>query len=349
MPSDNPLLASLKLELAYFSGRAWQSREVGGAGVILKFERVIPRRSGRFQPLRANEITPKFLDRAIRALKRWKYEFVTMDEVCRRAVILAQHRRFVCLTFDGGYKDLARAAHPILRHHGVPFTVYVPTSFPDGVGEPWWLALEKIVAKENRINLIIDRKEQHFSARTPEEKTEVFEFLSSWLRQLPQPELSSAIQDLCKRYSVDLAALTREAMIDWVDLTGLAADPLATIGSATVNYAALSSLKNPDALREMTMGKAVAEAAFHRDIKHFAFPFGDRNAFGRAHVVMAREAGFSSAVSTIAGIVDTAGRTNLHALPRIAWDGRITSLRAMRVLLSGATFAPVRPTPKSEI
>lgn len=349
MPSDNPLLASLKLELAYFSGRAWQSREVGGAGVILKFERVIPRRSGRFQPLSANEITPKFLDRAIRALKRWKYEFVTMDEVCRRAVILAQRRRFVCLTFDGGYKDLARAAHPILRHHDVPFTVYVPTSFPDGVGEPWWLALEKIMAKENRINLIIDRKEQHFSARTPEEKTEVFEFLSSWLRQLPKPELSSAIRDLCKRYSVDLAALTREAMIDWVDLTGLAADPLVTIGSATVNYAALSSLKNPDALREMTMGKAVAEAAFHRDIRHFAFPFGDRNAFGRAHVVMAREAGFSSAVSTIAGIVDTAGRTNLHALPRIAWDGRITSLRAMRVLLSGATFAPVRPTPKSEI
>ena len=64
---------------------------------------------------------------------------------------------------------------------------------------------------------------------------------------------------------------------------------------------------------------------------------------------MAKEAGFSSAVSTIAGIVDTAGRTNLYALPRIAWDGRIASLRAMRVVLSGATFAAVRPTRKSDI
>jgi len=97
------------------------------------------------------------------------------------------------------------------------------------------------------------------------------------------------------------------------------------------------------------MGKAVAETAFHREVRHFAFPFGDRDSFRRAHVVMAKEAGFSSAVSTIAGIVDTAGRTNLHALPRIGWDGRLTSLRAMRVLLSGATFAPVRPTPKPEI
>lgn len=349
MPSDNPLLTRLKLELAYFGGGAWQSREVGGAGVILRFERVIPRRRGQFQPLAPGEITPKFLDRTIRALKRWKYDFVSMDEVCRRAVILAQRRRFVCLTFDGGYKDVARAAYPILRHHGVPFTIYVPTAFPDGVGDAWWIALEKIIAEENRVNLIIDQKERHFSVRTLSEKNDAFAFLSSWLRQLPPAELSSAIHDLCKRYSVDLTALTREAMIDWADLTQVAADPLVTIGCSTVNYTALSSLKNPAALREMTMGKTVAQTAFHREVRHFAFPFGDRDAFGRAHVMMAKEAGFSSAVSTIPGIVDTAGRTNLHALPRIAWDGRINSLRAMRVLLSGATFAPMRPTPKAEI
>jgi peptidoglycan/xylan/chitin deacetylase (PgdA/CDA1 family) len=132
--------------------------------------------------------------------------------------------------------------------------------------------------------------------------------------------------------------------MDWADLAKLAADPLVTIGSATVNYPILSNLKNPAALREMTMGKAVAETAFHRDIRHFAFPFGDRAAFRRAHVVMAEEAGFTSAVSTIPGVVEAEGRTNLHALPRISWDGRLHSLRALRVLLSGITFAPVQAT-----
>lgn len=349
MPSDHRLLTSLKLELAYFSGRAWQSREIGGAGAILRFERVRPRRRARFQPFAASEVTPRFLDRTIRALKRWKYDFVTMDEVCRRAVILAQPRRFVCLTFDGGYKDVMSAAYPILSRHGVPFTVYVPTAFPDGVGEAWWLALEKMVAREDRLSLMIDDSQRHFAMRTLEEKNDAFEFLTSWLRQLAPAPLSAAINDLCSRYSVDLATLSREAMMDWVDLAKLAADPLVTIGSATVNYPVLSNLKESIALREMTMGKAVAEAAFHREIRHLAFPFGDRNAFRRAHVVLAREAGFSSAVSSIAGIVDTAGRTNLYALPRISWDGRITSLRAMRVVLSGATFGPVQPTRKREI
>jgi hypothetical protein len=54
---------------------------------------------------------------------------------------------------------------------------------------------------------------------------------------------------------------------------------------------------------------------------------------------MADEAGFISAAGAIPGLVETGGRSNLHALRRIAWDGR-HSLRAMRVLLSGATLPP---------
>ena len=55
---------------------------------------------------------------------------------------------------------------------------------------------------------------------------------------------------------------------------------------------------------------------------------------------MAQEADFASAVSAIPGVVETAGHTNLHALPRVAWDGRQRSLRMMRVMLSGVMFAP---------
>ena len=339
------MLTRLKLELAYFGGRAWlASRETGGAGVILKFERVRPRRSGRFQPEKSREITPRFLDRTIRALKRWKYDIVGIDEACRRAVTLAEPRRFVALTFDGAYKDLITAAYPVLSRHGIPFTVYVPTAFPDGLGQAWWLALETIIAKESRLSLMIDRSERHFTIRKASEKYELYEYLSSWLRTLAPADLSGAINDLCKRYSVDLASLSRAAAMDWSDLTRLAADPNVTIGCQTVNSPALSNLKDPAALREMTMGRAVAETALRRDVRHFAYPFGDRDSFRRAHVVMAEQAGFVSAVSTIPGIVEPAGRTNLRALPRIAWDGRRRSLRIMRVLLSGAVFAPVKPT-----
>ena len=348
MSSENRLLTSLRLELAYFTGRHWLGgRRAGGAGAVLRFERVRPWRAARFQPRREHEITPKFLDRTIRALKRWKFDIVSMDEVCQRAVTLASPRRFVCLTFDGGYKDMIASAYPVLSRHGVPFTIYLPTAFPDRLGEAWWLALEEIIARESRISLVVDRKELYFNIRAASEKYQLYEFLRGWMRSLPPADLSTAINDLCKRYSVNLATLSREASMDWDDLAKLAADPNVTIGSATVNYPVLSNLKDADAMREMTMGRAVAQAAFHRDVRHFAYPFGDRAAFRRKHVAMAEEAGFASAASAISGVVQAEGRTDLHALPRIAWDGRQRSLRAMRVLLSGAAFAPVQPARKS--
>jgi hypothetical protein len=86
----------------------------------------------------------------------------------------------------------------------------------------------------------------------------------------------------------------------------------------------------------MTMGRAVVEAALRRDVRHFAYPFGDRQSWQRKHMAMAEEAGFVSAVSTIPGVIEPAGHTPLLALPRISWDGKLHSLRAMRVILSGA-------------
>ena len=105
-----------------------------------------------------------------------------------------------------------------------------------------------------------------------------------------------------------------------------------------MNYPVLSKLKDAVALREITMGRAVAQAALHRDVRHFSYPFGSRDLWGRQHVAMAEQAGLASAASAISGVVETAGRTNLHALPRIAWDGRCHALRIMRVMLSGAAL-----------
>ena len=254
----------------------------------------------------------------------------------------------MCLTFDGGYKDLIASAYPVLSRHGVPFTIYLPTAFPDRLGEAWWLALEEVIAREIRISLVIDRKERHFDIAATSEKYQLYEFLWGWMRSLSPPDLSAAINDLCKRYSVNLAALSRDASMDWDDLAKLAADPLVTIGSATVNYPVLSNLKDADARARDDDGQGgragrvpPRRQAFRLSVRR------SRRLSPRKHVAMAEEAGFASAASAISGVVQAEGRTNLHALPRIAWDGRRRSLRVMRVLLSGIAFAPVKPSRRS--
>ena len=350
LSSDNRWLRTARLELAYFSGGTWlASRTTAGAGAVLRFERVRPRRKGAFQPLKHAEITPVFLDKMIRALKRWGYDIVSLDEACERAVRLAEDRRFACLTFDGAWKDLITHAYPVLARHGVPFTVYVASAFPDGLGEAWWLALEAVIARESRISLVIDHREQRFSVARPAEKYELFAYLWGWLRKLPPAERSIAIRDLCSRHSVDLVALSREAAMDWADIAQLAADPNVTIGSATVHYPALSHLKDAEAQREIAMGKAVLETALRRPVRHMAYPFGDRDAVRRSDAVLAAQAGFVSAATAIGGVIQPEGRTRLHLLPRIAWDGRSRSLRALKVLMAGVTLPKAKAAPQPSL
>jgi len=342
-------LANIGLELAYFSGaaRLTESR-TGGAGVILKFEHVRPRRDGRFQPLKSYEITPQFLETVILALRKWGFDILPIDDAIERAQRTSIERRFVCLTFDGGHRDFMTSAYPVLSKHRVPFALYIPTGFVDGIGKAWWLALEQVIARNARIGLVIDRAERHFNASSLADKYQLYDFLHGWLHSLAPTDLAAAIGDLCGRYGVDLDAVSRDTTLTWPDLAILARDPQATLGSATVNYPNLAHTKGSLALREMTMGRTVLETALDHPCRHFAYPFGEQGSFGPRDLRLAREAGFVSAVTTHPGVIRPDGQSNLMALPRIAWDGRGQSLRVLRVLLSGITArAEPKPTPEA--
>jgi peptidoglycan/xylan/chitin deacetylase (PgdA/CDA1 family) len=324
----------LGLDASYFSGAATLAGlRAADRGLILKIDRVRPRRSEPFQPLQSCELTPEQLDRAIATLRRWKVEFLSIDQLCARLAAPRRSGRFICLSFDGGARDLLRFGYPVLARHRVPFTVYLPTAFPDGLGKPWWLALEQVIARHERLVLVIDGAERRFDCASLDDKHHVHHFLSSWLQSLAPADLSVALGDLCQRYSVDLQALAREALLAWNELMPLAADPLVTIGSATVNFTALTSLDDVSAQREIRMGRAVAEAALGRAAPHLAFPFGTSGSFDGRHVRMAEQAGFASAVTALPGAVTA--KSNPLALPRVTFDGSRRSLRMLKAMLSG--------------
>jgi peptidoglycan/xylan/chitin deacetylase (PgdA/CDA1 family) len=98
----------------------------------------------------------------VRWLRRSRLDLVSLDEMHHRLTRGHLRRRFVCITIDDGYRDTLHWAYPILKRHQVPFTVYIPTSFPDRLGELWWLALEAVVACNKRVRLLIDAKAQGF-------------------------------------------------------------------------------------------------------------------------------------------------------------------------------------------
>src|SRR5882757_6390104 len=139
---------------------------VGGIGAILTLHHVRPPRPDRFQPNQLLEVTPRFLENVVRKLRRSGLDLVSLDEMHRRLVEGDFNRRFACVTIDDGYRDTLQWAYPILKRHEVPFAIYIPTSFPDRIGELWWLAIEAVVARNSRIILLIDDRERGFECAT---------------------------------------------------------------------------------------------------------------------------------------------------------------------------------------
>jgi peptidoglycan/xylan/chitin deacetylase (PgdA/CDA1 family) len=329
------------LETLYFSGaHALMQPFVGGIGAIVTLHHVRPPRPDRFQPNQLLEVTPRFLENVVRKLRRRKLDLISLDEMHRRLTEGDFKRRFVCVTIDDGYRDTLQWAYPILKTHEVPFAIYVPTSFPDRIGELWWLAIEAVVARNSRIVLLIDEQERGFECATLKEKQHVYDQLYSWVRSFrTEDELRRVVRDLSARYQVDIAAFCEELCMSWEDLGRLAADPLVTIGAHTVNHVMLAKTPERQARAEMAMSRSVIEASLGVRPDHLSYPVGDKTSAGPREFRIAAELGYKTAVTTRPGVLFPEHGQHLTALPRISLNGEHQQSRYVRVLLSGAATA----------
>ena len=330
------------LETLYFSGLHHLMRPVfGGVGAILTLHHVRPPRPDAFQPNRLLEVTPRFFEVLLRWLKRARVDVISLDEMHRRFIAGEFQRRFVCITFDDGYKDIKQFAYPLLKKYEMPFALYIATSFPDRIGELWWLGLEAVIAQNSRIGMLINGQQQFFDCGTVSEKRELWDAVYGYLRSMKtEDELRAVVRDLCACHRVDMAAFCRDLCMDWEEIAELAADPLCTIGAHTVNHKMLMKVPDDAAVRaEMEMSRAVIEAALGTRPEHLAYPVGDPTSAGPREFRIASELGFKTAVTTRPGVLFRAHRDHLTALPRISVNGEFQQQRYLKVLMSGAGTA----------
>ncbi len=329
------------MEALYFTGAyRFLQPALGGVGAILTMHHVRPARRDAFQPNRLLEVTPEFLDDVLRGLRRAQVDIVTLDEMHRRLIERDFRRRFVCLTFDDGYRDNLRYALPILKKYDAPFTIYIPTSFPDRAGELWWLTLEAAIAKHSRIALVMNGQDRRYDCDSTEAKYELFEHIYWWLRSLEsEDELRQAVRDLGARYGVDSAKICADLCMTWDEISEVAADPRATIGAHTVNHVMLKKSSDEDVRSEMQLSASVIEAALGKRPTHFSYPVGDKTSAGPREFRIAAEVGFKTAVTTRPGVLFPEHATHLTALPRISLNGEYQRRRYAKVLISGSATA----------
>jgi len=329
------------LDALYFSGAHRVLRPIfGGVGTIFMLHHVRPARADLFQPNRHLEITPDFLRATLTYVRASGIDILTLDEMQQRLRDGDTSRRFVCFTCDDGYRDNRDFALPAMQDFDAPFTVYVTSDFADGSGRLWWVALERIVAKTDSIEIEMNGVPARFETKTLAGKEIAFEHLHCWLRDLPDEEsVRREMTALCRRYDTDEESISRELCMSWDELKSFAADPLVTIGSHTISHANLLHQSEDAAMREMINCRAQIETMLQRPAPHFAYPYGDRCAAGTREFALAEAAGFQTAVTTRAGVIFAENGKHPLALPRVSLNGNYQDTRYLPVLTSGAPTA----------
>lgn len=329
------------LDALYFTGAHHVLRPIlAGVGTIFMLHHVRPARDSLFQPNRHLEITPQFLREALAHVRALDVDIVSMDEAHRRMTERDFGRRFACFTFDDGYRDNRDYALPVMRDFDAPFTVYVASDFADGHGRLWWVALERLIAAVDTLDVEIDGVATQIDASSAIAKQEAFNRMHDRLQKLPSDmQVQQAVSSLCERHHVDDAAIARELCMSWDELKPFASDPLVTIGAHTVSHCNLANETEAEASREMRLSRERIETTLQKPTLHFAYPYGYKAAATAREFALTRQLGFQTAVTTRPGMIFPENANHLTALPRISLNGNYQNARFLSVLTSGAATA----------
>lgn len=340
MSRRNTGLIKAALSAMHFSGAdRLLAPLTGGVGVVFMLHRVRPGGGGDFGPNRILEVTPEFLDETLRLVTSRGFDVLSLDDVHGRLSEGDFDRPFAAFTFDDGYRDNHDYAYPVFRKYGLPFAVYVPTDYPDGVGDLWWLKLEAVIASAKAMVIKLDGESTHFDLGDAGAKDAAFGRIYWWLRSIPEDDARGIVAELCRAHGLDLSGLCRDLIMNWDELRALAADPLVTLGAHTRRHLALAKLTRSEARLEMEQSIRRLEAEIGRPVRHFSYPYGDATSAGPREFELAGELGLDTAVTTRKGLIHPRHARARTGLPRLSLNGDFQNSRYVKVMLSGAPFA----------
>ncbi|MEM1371648.1 MAG: polysaccharide deacetylase family protein [Pseudomonadota bacterium] len=330
-----------------------------GMGAIFTGHQVTAASDEAFQPNRILQVTPDFLDTVIVRLKSLGFDLISLDDVVvrlsqaakgrsldgRRASVKPQ-RPFVCFTFDDGYRDNITDALPVFERHNVPLAIYIPTDYPDGRGELWWLTLEQSIRTADFVELAMDGVSREFKTGTVDGKQAAYHEIYWWLRGLPERRARTVVRELAESVGIDPSAACRELIASWDELRAVADHPLLTIGAHTTTHRALAHLPYTDAKAEMQDSIARIEDELATPCHHFSFPYGCEKSAGPREFELAARLGVTTAVTTRKALIERRSNCALTGLPRVSLNGEYQDLRYIETLLSGAPFRIFNATRK---
>jgi len=250
-------------------------------------------------------ITPQAFGQHLRYLTR-HYTVLQLDEALERLRQGTLPPYALVITFDDGYRNFYDYAVPTLKRYNVPATIFIATDFILR-GIPLWV---------DRLEYAVGHTEGSRAAGIARDTT-----LRAKLKSMTQGEREQKLQALegtgatLKDFADDrmvYAPLTRDMLKDMQNY-GI------TIGAHTRSHPILSTLPLDKARDEIAGSAQELREAVGAISSVFAYPNGQHNDYNEETITSIKEAGFTSALTTIEGSIKRGD--DPYELRRITLDG----------------------------
>jgi peptidoglycan/xylan/chitin deacetylase (PgdA/CDA1 family) len=245
------------------------------------------------------------------------------------------------ITFDDGYADNLSAARPLLEEADAPATVFVTTGTPGQ--EFWWDRLQRVLLTPETLPAEFELELGGRSFRW--KMTDLTVRRRRWTRirvpvRGPRPAAMGLLHRLMPLLrSADLAsqsaALARieawanapaaqplHRAMTGAEIAQLAEGGLISIGAHTVSHPVMSRLPDSAQLSEVRSSRDWLADVLGREVRGFAYPFGQAGEYTMSSVRAVRDAGCDWAYAAFPGFVG--GNTPEYEIPRMwveDWNG----------------------------
>jgi peptidoglycan/xylan/chitin deacetylase (PgdA/CDA1 family) len=249
---------------------------------------------------------------------------------------------FAAFTLDDGYRNNAEHALPVFEKYGVPFTVFVARGFAERTHSMWWETMADLIGRVEELSFDFGTGPERIALVSEEQKFAAFDRFADHVFRGDEESAVSQIDALLRSHGIDPLQTTADLTMDPAQLRDLSRHKLATLGAHTISHRAVGRLSEAQALTEMAGSADYVEELTGIRPTTIAYPYGTRQAVGERDYRIARDLGFSVAVTTQPGTICEAWLTRLTGLPRISLNGHYQRARYVSALASGIPFKLAR-------
>ena len=251
----------------------------------------------------------------MRWVKTW-FNVLPLSEATDRLFKGTLPRRALAITFDDGYADNEELAAPILKGLGLTATFFVATGFLQG--ECMWndRITEAIRGYQSDAIDLTSVGLTTYSLATEDARLQAISSVLAEIKNIETVRRQAATDAIVKLAGAPQSPRLMMSPEQVRNLRALGMD----VGAHTVTHPILTRLSASDAFTEMRDSKTDLERIVGGSVDLFAYPNGvPGQDYAAEHAAMARECGFSAAVSTAWGAASM--RSDRFQLPRFTpWD-----------------------------